>query len=257
MSPGPFRAGPAGFLLALAWLVACASPVTVGGTLPAGHPLPAERLEGLVAREAAVTGLRGIARVSLDGQRGEAFAKQVVVVSRPSKLRVEVLGLLNQRIAVLASDGERYDLYRAGQPGTETGPVRPSVLLEVAGLPLVPEEAVALLLGAPRVSPDGWRAGPAVALDGGGLRIQLDVPPGSVGRSFEFDGEGVLRRYRVQAPGGELLLDVRYADVRPVEGLAFAHEIAFEFPTLDSRAQVAFREIELASDLPDSLFRLR
>ena len=61
----------------------------------------------------------------------------------------------------------------------------------------------------------------------------------------------------MHAPGaGDLLLDVRYEDVRPVADTAFAHSIDLDFPTLGTKAQVSFREVELNPELPAALFQL-
>ena len=250
------RRAAGALILGALLLLGCRTPVPSLGALGPEDPRPAALLESLSAREIDLLGVRGTARVSLEGQRGSGFAKQLVLLERPASLRVEVLGLLNQRVAVLATDGETYDLYRAQNGAFESGAVRPSVLLEVAGLPLIPEEAVALLLGGPRTGADGWRVGGAALLPDGGVRIHLDEPAESVRRSFEFDGEGELRHYQVHAPGGELLLDVRYADRRAIAERSFAHRVDLDFPAMGARAQVEFKEIELNPELPEELFRL-
>jgi hypothetical protein len=112
-------------------------------TLPPGavrlaldDPRPQALLAGWNARAGELRSLRGSARVSLDGVRGASFARQLLAVERPARLRVEVIGLLNQRIAVLATDGEHYDLYRSENGAVESGEIRPGVLWEVAGVPL-------------------------------------------------------------------------------------------------------------------------
>ncbi len=248
-------AAHAALLVSLLW-AGCRLPLPAEGPLPADDPRPAALLAALAGHEDARRAVRGVARVSLEGQRGSGFAKQLVLLERPASLRVEVLGVLNQRIAVLATDGERYDLYRAENGAVERGDVHPRVLLDVAGLPLIPEEAVALLLGGPREARDGWHPGAAALLPDGSIRVHLDEARESVRRSFDFDGEGHLRRYRVHAPGGELLLDVRYQDLRPVADDVFAHQIDLDFPLLETRAQVSFREVELNPELPAELFRL-
>lgn len=243
-------------LLAALLAFGCRTPLPAVAPLSPDDPRPGALLEALVEQASRVRAVRGTARVSIEGQRGSAFAKQIVLMQRPAKLRVEVMGLLNQRVAVLATDGDRYQLYRA-ESGLESGDVRPSVLFEVAGLPLPPREAVALILGGPRPGPDGWHPGPAAILAEGGIRVQLAGDAEQARRSFEFDAEGNLRRYQVQAPGtGDLLLDVRYEDVRTVVDTDFAHSIGLDFPTLGTSAQVSFREIELNPELPAALFRL-
>jgi len=243
--------------LLLAFLAfACRTPLPPGGPLAPDDPRPAALLEALLQQSSLVQSVRGTARVSIEGQRGSGFAKQIVLMQRPAKLRLEVMGLLNQRLAVLATDGDRYQLYRA-ETGFESGEVGPSVLFEVSGLPLPPREAVALVLGGPRPGPDGWQADGAATLAEGGIRVQLAGSAEDARRSFDFDAAGNLRRYQVYAPGaGDLLLDVHYEDVRTVANTTFAYSIGLDFPTLGTKAQVSFGEVELNPELPAALFQL-
>ena len=87
--------------------------------------------------------LRGRARLAVDGGDGAVRlrGKQIVVLERPARLRVEVLGFLNQTVAVLTTDGERFELFRSGDRSYETGAVHPDLLWQEAHLALTPEEA--------------------------------------------------------------------------------------------------------------------
>lgn len=245
-------------LLAASLLAACR---TAGPALPGlapEDPRAAGLLAALALRGAELTALRAEARVSIEGQRRASFAKQLLLVERPARLRLEIVGLLGQRVAVLATDGARYDLYRAERPALESGEVHAGILFEVAGLALTPEEAVQLALGVPLLPAEGAPAAESVAaLPEGGLRVVLrarsaDEPR----RTLEFDGAGHLARYALHAPGGELAFEVRYGDYRDVAGSAFAFAIAVELPATATRAALQFQRVELNPALSDDLFRL-
>ncbi len=237
-------------------LAACRTLAPGSLALPADDPRPGSLVGQLAASTLELRALRGHTRVSIDGQRGGAFARQLLVLERPSRLRLEVLGMLGQRVAVLATDGERYDLFRAESPGLETGDVHAQILWEVAGLPLTPEEVVQLALGTPLAGAP--RVQRASELPGqGGIRVELAGPPDAGRITLEFAVEGHLARYLLRAPAGEALLDARYEDYREVGGTAFAHRIEVEFPSASSRAEIRFQTVELNPVLPDDLFRLR
>ena len=172
------------------------------------------------------------------------------MAERPARLRVEVHGFLNQLVAVLVSDGRHFALYRPGAPGLEQGPVHASLLEEVTGLPLRPEEAVAVLLGAPSLG--AARPGRAEVLSDGTLRVEL---AGDGARRVTFDQASNLRRLEVRQ--GERVLHVRYDDYRSVGGVPFAHDIALEFSEPEARAEVSFQEVELNPELPPGTFVLR
>jgi len=222
--------------------------------LAVDDPRPHALLAGWTARAGELRSLRGSARVSLDGARGASFARQLLALERPARLRVEVLGLLNQRIAVLATDGERYDLYRSESGAVESGEIRPSVLWEVAGVPLTPEEAVGVLLGAPRMQRPGVEITDAVESADAAVRFEIR---GSDLHWFvlEFDAQELLSGYQLAGPEGPLF-QVRYHDYREVAGTLFAHRVELDFPFSEVHAEVRFGGVELNPVLPESIFRL-
>jgi hypothetical protein len=244
--------------LACAALVAivlgCRTTPPTWTPLPAADPRPERLLAAQAARREARQALRATARVRFEGQGSGSFAKEILLLERPARLRVEVLGLLGQRVAVLASDGDEYALWRAETNRLERGAVHPGILLEVAGVPLRPEEAVALLLGAPELPAAAPRASRAdEAFGDGGVRLAWDE--GGSLRVAEFDAEGRLRAWRV-GRAGELWLEARWDEYREAGADAFAHRVQLDFPGRDQRAQVDFHEVELAPELPATLFRL-
>ena len=243
-------------LAALLALVGCRTLAPSVAPLPAGDGRPAELLRGLAVLAAERSALRASARVSIEGERRASFARQLLLLERPARLRLEVMGVLGQRVAVLATDGSQYDLYRAERPGIESGEVHPGILWEVAGLALTPEEAVQLALGAPLAPAETPSIAGSAALPEGGVRVELGYRAGDLRRTLEFDAGAALRRYAVFDPAGALVLEARYGDYRDVGGSRFAHEIAVELPAAASRAEIRFQWVELNPELPDELFRL-
>lgn len=226
--------------------------------LPPDDPRPQAYLARLAAEGAARHALRAGARVSIEGQRRAGFAKQLLLLERPARLRLEVVGMLGQRVAVLATDGARYDLYRAEAPGVESGAVHSGILWDVAGLALTPEEAVQLALGVPLQPSEGVpEAASAALLPGGGLRVALRAASAHAPRrTLDFDAAGALARYELRAPGGELLFEARYGDYREVAGSPFAHAIEVELPATTTRAEIEFEWVELNPRISEDLFRL-
>ena len=224
-----------------------AFPPADWAVLAAADPRPALRLASLRELAEARHALRATARVSSEGPEGGAFSNQLLLVERPASLRVEVIGLLQQRVLVLATDGARYELYRAEGPVTEEGAVHAGVLEEVAGLPLTPEAAVRLLLAAPLVP-----AAPleAAEQDGrGALRLAWSD------QTLEFDGEGRLAALAFH-PGEQAVLYARWSDWRDLDAGAFPHRLELELPEAKTRWKLEYRQVELDPELDPALFRL-
>lgn len=249
------RAGP---LLAGALLLgACRTLPPEQVPLGADDARPAALLEALWRRGEEVRGLRGRARVSLEGQRGASFAKQLVLLERPARLRVEVLGMLGQRVAILATDGIGYDLYRAESAGVESGRVDEGTLWETLGLALTPEEVVGLALGAPLGRDEAPRAAGAVSFPADGrVRVALAGAPDGPREVVDFDADGALARYALRDGEGRPVFEARYGDYRPVGGTAFAHSIDLDFPRSEARAAIQFSAVELNPEVSATLFRL-
>lgn len=246
-------------LLALVLLSGCASRGPVRESAPEltrDEKVVSRLIAGQRERVAQRRALRARARVSLSGAVGESFAKQVVLLERPARLRLEVVGLLGQRLAILATDGETYDLFRRPERGISSGTIHPGILWEVAGVPLTPDLAVELLLGVPPVPEEDAVEEATLARTEDGVRIRTrDRASGY--QTLEFDSRGELRAATWESAGGESLLEVRYDDFREVGEERFAHEIKIVFPRERARAALSYREVELNPELPDALFQLR
>ena len=243
---------------ALLAATACQTPVPVAIPLPPDDPRPAALLEAWTRAAGERRGLRGRARLAVDGANGAVRlrGKQILVLERPSQLRVEILGLLNQTVAVLTTDGERFELFRAEDRSYETGSVHPDLLWEQAYLALTPEEAIGLLLGLP--APDRSLA-PVAALGdaAGGVSLELADAARRLRRRAGFDVEGRLRWLEVLDGADALVWRAEFDEYAAVGGEPFAHAVSIEVSAGRTRAEISLRDVELNPELPPDIFRLR
>lgn len=236
---------------------ACASPVPPQ-PLPPDDPQPVLLLQEWFGRASQRTGLRGLARLAVDRQEGDVHlrGKQLILLERPAKMRVEVLGFLNQSLAVLVTDGEQYEVYRAENQAYESGEVGANWLWNEAGIALSPEEAVAVLLGAP-VGETSLVPARADRDHHGRTRIEL-VDAGGVARQrVTFDAAGRLYGIELFDGAEDALWSAQFREYRDVEGSPFAHAIQLDVAAGLTHAEISFRDIELNPDLPSELFELR
>ncbi|HME69824.1 MAG TPA: hypothetical protein VKM54_08145 [Myxococcota bacterium] len=223
--------------------------------LPAGDTRPAALLAALAAEADSRHSLRGAVKLALDGPAGSIRASQVLLVEQPSRLRVEVQGFLSQTVAVLVTDGERFQLYRAGGHSVEDGRVYPGLLWQVAQVDLTPEEAVEVLLGAPRVPP-GLVPTQALRLHDGGIRVAMGDALGPSQRVLEWGPDGRLRRLETRTPGDSILWQAEFSEWQRVGGEWFAYAVALHFPVSKTEVELTFRDVELNPDLPSDAFVL-
>ena len=241
----------------LFWAAACATPIPVQPLSP-GDPRPRRLLDDWVERASQRQRLRGLVRLEVDRNDGSVQipGKQLVVLERPSRLRVEVLGFLNQPLAVIATDGEGFEVYRAEDQSYEAGEVDEHLLWNEAGIDLSPEEAVAVLLGVPISDPLPALAN-AVSDGDGRIRIDLADADGTVVQRATFDPAGRLRAFEVLDEFGAVRWDAQFDAYRDVGGSPFAHSIELAIRSGDTRAEITFRNVELNPDLQPDIFQLR
>ena len=240
----------------LATATACRS-VPPAVPLALDDPRPAALLAAWGRSVEARHSLRGRAKLAVDGASTgvRVRGKQVLVLERPGRLRVEILGLFNQTLAVLVTDGERFELFRVDDRSFETGPVHPDLLWQEAHIALTPDEAVGLLLGAPRADPS---LVPVVALGSsdGSIRIDLADVEGSVRRRMSFDAEGRLRW--IEAVGdGEVEWRASFDRYQRVGDTPFAHSITLDVAAGRTHAEISLRDVELNPELSADIFRLQ
>jgi hypothetical protein len=240
----------------LGGLTACVSPAAFR-PLPPDDPAAQQQLDAWLARGRERHALRGVARLAVD-QPGATIpqrSKQLLVLARPASLRVEVLGFLNQPLAVIATDGERFEVYRAEDRRFESGAVDEQLLWDQAGIDLRPADAVAVLLGVPLEEPP---PAPARALRdrNGRIRIELDAVDGEGAQRATFDAAGRLDALERLDAAGAARWVARFGDYRDVGGTPFAHSIALDVRAGPTRAEISFREVEINPELSPELFRL-
>ncbi len=240
----------------LCWATACATPSPLQPLSP-GDPRPRQLLADWVERASQRQGLRGLARLAIDRNDGsvQLRGKQLLVLERPSSLRVEILGFLNQSLAVITTDGEGFEVYRAEDQSYEAGEVDEHLLWNEAGIDLSPEEAVAILLGVPISEPLPTPLN-AVRDGDGQIRIDLADAQGKVVERVTFDSAGRLRALEVLDDFGAILWGAQFDEYRDVGGSPFAHSIDLAVRSGKTRAEISFRKVELNPDLPPGVFRL-
>ncbi len=256
------RAALAALCLAAA-ASACRTPLPLAPAVPAvplaeGDPRPARLVAEWNERAAERRGLRGRAQLAVDAREGalRLRSRQVLALERPARLRVEILGMLDAAVAVLVTDGARFELFRAEDRSYESGEVQPGLLWEQAHLDLAPEEAIDLLLGAPLLDRTlVLRRAEETAQ--GDLRLELADDLGVLRERVEFDAQGLLRRLEERDPAGSLDWEARFDDYRDLEGTPFAHAIELRVTRGGSLARIALSDVELDPELPDALFELR
>jgi len=243
------------FVVALVSAFACRTVPSVV-QLPADDPRPAALLAQWEAEVASRSALRGRARLAVDSEAGRLRGRQIVVLERPAKLRVEVLGLMNQTAAVIATDGDRFEIFRVGDRSYDTGRVHPDLLWREARLALAPAEAVAVLLGAPAPGA-GLTAANAVRTPEDWIEIDLLDGDGQRRQQASFDAADRLRSFAVFADDGSSRWRAAFDAYAQVGASQLPHSIVLDVAEGGTHAEIELSDLELNPALPADIFRIR
>jgi hypothetical protein len=238
-----------------AWLATLLGPLTLSACITPAVPelSPVYGEEARVAawmataREsgAARRSLRALAALRLDSPSGSGTLREVILIERPSRLRLETLNLLGQTQAVLVTNGERFGFYDGGE--FEAGPVEPGLLRERLGLDLRPDEAVRVLLAAPALT----REPPEMVYAQGADRI-VQFPRQRV----RFAADGDLRAVESLDERGEVRWVAEYHGWRDVDGGRYPFVMQLRFPGSRVHAELELDSVELNPALAAELFTL-
>lgn len=228
------------FLLLVALLAGCSRP-----TLPEIERLTSPevarvRLEKEGARRERMS---GHVKARMDGLQGLfASADLDVLIERPAKLHIAVRSFFEQPLLVLATDGVFLSGYDAssGSPVFLRDAVDGRTFERLVGLPIWPQDLVALFLGVP---PAAGAEARQLAIDERARTYQVGLvePQGYVSVVTARLEDDAMVRWQRYDRSGEPLFDVRYEDLKVREGVPFAHNVRLELPGSSESSPKAVR----------------
>jgi hypothetical protein len=165
-------------------------------------------LAGLEARRVAVRSLR--ARVQIRSGLAQVWAREAVVVERPSAVRVDVLSPFGLALA-LGTDGETLWVFPPQERLRYEGAATPENLARFLGAPVSSADLVNVLLGLPpeRLPSAALRVEP---LADGMVRVVVPFAHGE--QRLEFAGRPAYVRRAEETQDGRLVLRIDFADYR-------------------------------------------
>ncbi len=233
--------------IACVFLAACAELTGPGAFRPvAGEEQTMRaRVERAVAEASERQTLRAVGKLSVAGPGGSGSVKQVILVERPERLRLESLNVLGQAATMMVTDGKGYAFYDGKT--LDTGAVSAEILHDRLGLAFTPAEAVGALLAAPL--PVVWPARGVLAR--GPERAVLFAD-----QSLHFGADGELAAIESLDANGAVRWVAEYAAWREVPGGRYPFNVVLSFPETKLRAELVLDKVELDVQIDEALFRL-
>lgn len=225
-------------------------PLPAGTDQAVALPAPAQILDALAQRRAAVRGVRAMARLSYTSPEESRRAKQLVIAERPDRLRFEILSPFGAVFVLAAADGV-LAAWARNESTVYRGSASAENLQRYAQVDLPVTTAVDLLLGTPPLHAD---LDSVVSADDGAVELWQDT-----GRSVQVlwltPGLEPLR-YEQRTADGHVLLRATFGEYAAIDGVRVATQLGIELPTAQRRIDIALSETELNPPLPDAVFAL-
>lgn len=243
--------GAAGLLLAAACTVVREPP-------PLTSPGPVDRPEAvlsrLVAGQAGVTSVRGLASVHYDGPAGSGSVDQVIVVALPDRARLETVSPVGTTLFVLAILGEDLRVHSPVRHEYGAGRATRETLGRLVRAPIPPGPLLRLLAGLPPLTlrPGDPRVG--LAVEGAAVRVESVEGP-FWQRLWADPQAAVVDRGELGETTG-LLLRFQFGERRPLGGGTFPFAIDIQEVTAGARLTIRYETVRLNVPVEAALFEI-
>jgi len=220
---------------------------------PSELPSAAALTARLTERQGALRALRSIARLRLREGDETTTTRQVLLVSRPDRFRIEVMSILGT-VFIMTADEQSFRAYTPGEKSFIRGTPDRNVLARYARIDLDVRELIDLLLASPVLpSSDDAVASFDEATGWTGLTIRADAGE----RVYWFAGDGPLVAITAVDSDGDIEWQAQFDEYQVLDGIALAHRIEVDFPGRQRHMAIRLQDPEVNPSMDASLFTLK
>ncbi len=211
-------------------------------------------LAPLQVRQQALTGLRGLAKVSYRDAVERGSATQAVALAAPDRFRLELFTLLGVA-AIHTCDGQQLAAYLPRDKVLYRGVASPFNIARLTQVLLSAREITRLLMGLPPFLVEGMVA-PVRREPAGPYRLDFRRSNGSL-TTLRFDSETKrLTGWAVRDETGTLQAQGELGDYRQVQDIFFPFAISLSAAQGAQQVSLAYQEVSVVPDPSAALFRL-
>ena len=211
-------------------------------------------LAPLHARQQAITGLRGLAKVSYRDAHEKGSATQAVALAAPDRFRLELFTLLGVA-AIHTCDGQQLAAYLPRDKVLYRGVASPFNIARLTRVLLSAREVTRLLMGLPPFPVEGTVV-PVHREPAGTYRLDFRRSNGSL-TTLRFDSATKrLTGWAVRDATGTLQAQGELGDYRPVQDIFFPFAISLSDAQGAQQVSLAYQEVSVGPVPPAALFRL-
>jgi outer membrane lipoprotein-sorting protein len=223
---------------------------------------PARALADYEMRRSQWQALKAEVRVTQWGRRGRIRGTVLMFLEQPNRVRFDVMTQVGP-VAVLTSDGERFQLSDLREGTFLEGPTCPENIARLLGISIAPEEVLLLLTGDTIVidataqsmqCTNGFYIITLRGADGGTQEVAYSVREEDVEKA-PSDQRLVLRRSTERGPDGVKRWEATYDDYIDVDGHYFPTKVRFVDEVNGADTEVRVKSIFVDPEVPEGAFQ--
>lgn len=201
------------------------------------------------ARRQIVHSLRALARIQYRHPEGTNTSREVLIVQRPDRLRVEVLSLFGA-VFVLTSEDGAFTVYARPESKIYRGTASPRNMWRYARIGLPVPDLVELVLGTPPQRPVTWSK-VTFDSDTGWVQLTQDLESGVFVVWFENE---LPRAAEIRDSYGEIQWRALFGKYREHDGTMIATRIKLFVPDEEHSVKIELDEIDVNPELETNTF---
>lgn len=212
-----------------------------------------KRVEG--SRQ-TVNSLKGMAKVRLTNSKIDASVNEVVVIKRPSSIRLETLGFFGSPVMVFATEGESFSI--SSEKKFVTGRLSSK---RIASLPfpfnlLTTDEITSIFLGSPPII-DSGSSELAYVEETNSYLMTLNSREG-IRRQKVWIDAGTLQvvKTEIEDDGLGSTLTINFRKYQDIKGSYFPKEIEVSISPNPSTLRIGYEDIDLNVPVDNDIFLL-
>lgn len=243
-----------GFLLPILLIALHLSACATVPILPSETPSGAEILLRIEDRQRSIQGLKALAEVKVSSRQRELNGQQVLLVRRPTSLRLESLSPVGTPLLYAVTDGGNLNLYLPGDHRYYQGSFQAGAHFLALPPDLPAEDMISFLLGG--VTEKKF-AKVTVASDRrkGLWVVEQSSPSGDEIQTLWVEpGSFSLHQVEVQSP--HLSYRAEFSQFQDEKGFPFPRRLMLTSPQIQARIALDYRELELNPQWTDQDFHL-
>ena len=216
---------------------------------PAVLPSAADLDAALAVRRDAVHSLRALARLRYRDTEQSVTSREAIIVSRPNRVRVEVLSLFGSVFLLVADDGQM-TAYAREENTVYRGQASPQNLERYVHLGLPVDELVDIVLGTPPVR--SGRAQVTFDAAAGAIRLRRSFAQGA--QTVWFSEASVPLASEESDADGTARWRATFGEYEDHGGIPVATRIGLDLPRWSQSMEIALHDLELNPTLDRSVF---